>query len=295
MYGFWLAGGALLCFGLLLLLLGRQERCLPTALLTCVLAATSGIVLAKTVYVLCFVNVTLAYDGILSFFEMKAGSFSVFGGMTGAMLGALLSAKLLKMPAADLTDRFVPALAVFLAALRAGEVHLGTIGVGSFVEAESPLARFPFAVQNTYGEHLYAIFLLEALFALLLALYLLLFARKWPVSIPTELGLFFLALPQILCESLRLRCMRWGFVRIEQLLCGLLVLALIWYACKQWKGGRIRWLPVVLCITGLAGVALLEYALDKTDIPVSACYTLMTLDLIVLGTMEGLLVKKRNR
>ena len=160
----------------------------------------------------------------------------------------------------------------------------------------SPFARLPFAVANSYGEHLYAVFYLEALFALVLAVILLLCRKGRCFSLRTELCAFFLALPQVLCESLRARCIRWGFVRVEQLLCGLMMLGLLVYACSRMKGVLSpvrRFCPAIVGVVMLIAVGLLEYALDKTGIPVPACYALMAASLAVFGLMEGYALRKR--
>ena len=110
----------------------------------------------------------------------------------------------------------------------------------------------------------------------------------------TELGWTLLALPQIYCESLRARCMKWGFVRVEQLLCGLLVLALIAYACyKLGSKKKRRYWPVLWGALCIGGMALVEFALDKSTLPNLLCYGVMWACLAGLAIFEITAVRKR--
>jgi len=294
MYGLWIIAGLIAC-ALALVWQMNEKKALP-ALGTALLSAFTGFAAAKVGYVLLQLESTLIYDGLAAFFYMDADSFSYFFGAAGAFGGIWLSARLFKRQRMEWLNLAAPCVALFIAFLRAGEKELGTIGVGSFVPENSLLARFPFAVANSYGEHLYAIFYLEALFALVLAVILLLCRKgKWSTH-RAELCAFFLALPQILCESLRARCLRWGFVRVEQLLCGLLMLGLLAYACTRMKGAFTparRYWPVGAAVLMIAAIGLLEYALDKTGIPVPVCYAMMAAALAGLGLLEGYAIRRR--
>ena len=294
MYQIWILSAAVLALLAMVFQLRRSSRKAWMALPVTALAAAIGLAGSKVLYVILFPGSTLLLDGLESLFSLKRGTFSLFGAMAGAMAGAWLAARLLKLKPVAVMDLFVPCCAFALAVLRAGELELGTIGVGGYVDPSSPFARFPFAVTNTYGEHLYAVFYLEALFALLCGLLLFTAGRKWPESTVTELGWALLALPQIYCESLRARCMKWGFVRVEQLLCGLLVLALIAYACyRLGSAQKRRYWPVLWAALCIGGMALIEFALDKSNLPVWVCYGMMWVCLAGLTIIEITTVRKR--
>ena len=97
-------------------------------------------------------------------------------------------------------------------------------------------ARAPFAISNEWGEWFWAVFLLEALAALVVAV--VFSVRKKEDAIPGlrfERVVYYLCVPQIFCESLRALGMRWGFVRIEQVLCGVIIEALLIYGCLRYK------------------------------------------------------------
>ena len=296
MYGLWIAAGLAACVLAMLWQTNcRRSEALP-AVGTLVISTLTGFVCAKVGYVLLQLQSTLVYDGPAAFFYLDADSFSFFFGIAGAFGGMALSALMLKRPVVCWLNLAAPCAALFLAFLRAGEKSLGTLGVGKFVPEGSLFARFPFAVSNAYGEHLYAVFYLEALFALVLAICLLLCRKGSWASHRAELCAFFLALPQVLCESLRARCIRWGFVRLEQLLCGLLMLGLLIYACARMKGSKTflrRFWRAGAAALLIAVIGLLEYALDKTGIPVPVCYAMMAAALAAFGALEIQALRRR--
>lgn len=294
MYALWIVSGLLVCSLIFARRLGGGSHSHYASLLTMTLSAVLSVVAAKLFYVLLIVVPAAPADGLEALFYPEADTFSVFGGGVGVLVGAWLSARLIKAKPAFLLDQFIPCAAVFLAFLRAAEKELGTIGVGGYVQSGSPLACFPFSVPNVYGEQLYALFYLEALLALLCGLVFLLCRRQWPDGVRSELCLFFLALPQIICESLRSRCMKWGFVRTEQLLCGLLLLGLLGYACKKASGmRRYRYMPLLLGVLCIVCIGLLEYGLYKSGIPVWLCYSMMAVLLGCMAWLEAFAVKRR--
>lgn len=295
MYALWIASGLLVCLLIFARRLGGGSRSYCVSLLTVALSALLGVAAAKLFYVLLITVPTAPADALEAFLYPDADTFSVFGGGAGALAGAWFSARLVKVKPAFLLDQFAPCMALFFVFLRAAERELGTIGVGGYVPSASPLARFPFSIPNIYGEQLYAVFYLEAFLALLCGLAFLLCRRSWPEGVRAELCLFFLALPQVICESLRARCMKWGFVRIEQLLCGLLLLGLLWYACKRESGPRKRrYVPVLLGALCIAGIGLLEFGLYKSGIPVWLCYCMMAVLLACVALLEAFAVRRRS-
>lgn len=295
MYGIWIVAGMLALMAVLLCQKGVQKK---PALLTALMTVCAGLVSAKTGYMLMFLGDTLFYDGLSAFLDVSAKSFCWFFGVAGAFGGVWLSARLMKQPGKRWLNLSAPGVALLIAFLRAGEKQLGTIGVGGYVPQGSMLARFPFAVANSYGEHLYAVFYLEALFALALAVILLFGCKgKW-FERRAELCAFFYAVPQMLCESLRARCLRWGFVRVEQLLCGLLMLGMMVYVCCRMSGQLTavrRWWRAGAAVLALVCVGLLEYALDKTGIPVPMCYVMMIAVLALCGVVYIQALQKQRK
>ena len=83
--------------------------------------------------------------------------------------------------------------------------------------------------------------------------------------------------------------MAWGFVRIEQLLCALLVFAITLYPCIRSRKltGYLPTLGGLLCA---AVLIWMEFTLDNKllfgiDIPTMGCYAIM---IAALGCMAGL-------
>lgn len=151
------------------------------------------------------------------------------------------------------------------------------------------LAFFPFALTNEWGESYPAIFMLSCLAALIVAIVGL--TRK-PGGRDGQLFLrtaFYLALPQIMCESLLAECMKWGFVRVQQLLCALTLLVILIVECRRAAGSLTfakRWWPVgalLLCAAGLVGV---EFALDKSGLPAFVGYGAMVVLLALIAAAE---------
>lgn len=292
--GYWLltAGGAAAFAALYAIRL--KGRCLPLALLpvTVVFCAVLGLVGAKLGYCLLMCNVAFPRYGLAALIRTESSEFSFVCGCLGACLGVLAAARSCRCPASRVLDAFAPAGAVMAAALRLGEYFLGWLGLGKYVD-QGWQQFFPLSVQNKYGEWYTAVFVLEAAAALAVAVIALCLDRKkGPVFSRVA---FYLALPQIFFESLRALTLKWGFVRVEQVLCGVIVTALVaWHCLKSGRGGARRFLPVggmLLCIAVMVGV---EFALDKSDIPYLVCYGVMILALLAMAALEIYCVRRKK-
>lgn len=282
-----LLGSAALSTLLFALWLKKRQGNIFCALLSLPLGMLLGTVLSKVFYCLLLFNSQLKRYGLDALLRTKPAEFSFFGACVGVVLAVCLAAKCFKLPIAKTLDAFAPCGALMVAAARALEYHLGLVGLGAVVQSES-LQFFPVALWSdaAYG-WFYAIFMLEAFFALLCSLISFLNSRKDAFA-PGRVfcfTAFFLALPQVFCESLRSKCMKWGFVRIEQLLCGLLLLAIVVYACRLYQG-KGKFTPALLLLPCLLMLVAVEFLLDKpifgTYLPNWLCYAFM---LVVLGLM----------
>jgi hypothetical protein len=97
---------------------------------------------------------------------------------------------------------------------------------------------------------------------------------------------FFLVLPQIFTEQILGKYMAWGFVRIEQLLCALIVFAITLYPCIC-RRKLTAFLPALGCLLCAAVLIWMEFTLDNkllfgVDIPTMGCYAIM---IAALGCM----------
>ena len=275
----------LVAFGIVVLearLHARNVRYLPI-----LPAIVLGAVLSKVTYVVLQWHYAFPHWGWGAFTVLRPDTFCFFGGAVGVVLGVIISAKLTHQRVLPVLDAFAPAGALLVAIARFGEKYLGEIGTAGF-EMPEQLAFFPFALTNEWGESYPAIFMLSCLAALIVAIVGL--TRK-PGGRDGQLFLrtaFYLALPQIMCESLLAECMKWGFVRVQQLLCALTLLVILIVECRRAAGSLSfakRWWPVgalLLCAAGLVGV---EFALDKSGLPAFVGYGAMV---VLLALIAGL-------
>lgn len=292
-YFLFLGIGAVICTGLFAWKLDRQNLSPALAPVALVLALVLGTLLSKVLYVLLLFPSLFDNYGIAALWRTEPTEFSFFGGCAGVCLAVLLAAKWLHQPTTKTLDAFAPCGALMVAFARAGVAFMApnqVLGLGAFVENES-LWFFPVA-RESFGMWFFAIFMLEAVFALVCAAVSFLLSAR-PARHPGHPFLhtvFFLALPQIFCEQLLNSYMQWGFIRIEQLLCGLVVLGIILYACVRHGNGFASFVPAVLTVVCMLGLIDLEFMLDNKylfglELGPITCYLLM---LVLLGVMAWL-------
>lgn len=260
-------------------------------------SAALGFLLAKVLYVLLQTNYVWRRWGFASFLRMQLTEFSFFGGMVGVLLGVMIAGALLRLPLRRNLDAFAPAMALIAALWKFSEYFLGDFGSGSYVENEAH-QFFPLAVKNQYEEWYYAVFMLAGLCALIVFVVSLLRTKRHG-DVPGMLfgrTAFYLALPLVLCESLRAECMRWGFVKCEQVLCGVTIGAAILALCV---GTRVphsrRYLPIAGVLVIVAGLVGVEFMLDKLSYPEYVGYSIMLILLILLALLEVATVRRRRR
>lgn len=285
-----LGGGAVLCT---LLFAQRLKQCgLPKycAAIALPFGIAFGLALSKLLYVLLQFSRTFRRYGFAALLRDKAAEFSFVGGCLGVVLAVALAAHLCRLPVLKTLDAFAPCGALLASVARMGECFLDLVGLGTSVEIPW-LQFFPIAVfSEKTGCWMYAVFALEAALALLCAVAGFLCTRKkqFAHGLVFVATLFFLALPQIFSESLRGQCMKWGFVRVEQLLCGFTAFFLLVYVCSRCNGKQ-AWKAVWACIPCLLMVVAVEFALDKpifgTYLPDWLCYSVMLLVLLAMSVL----------
>ncbi len=289
-----LAIGAVLCAGLFAWKLHRGGMKPMLALIALPLSAVLGVVMARISYFLLeYRDITVRYDGLGGLFSTKPEEFCFLGGCAGVVLAILLTAKLTGQKGSALLDAFAPCGALMAAIARACEGLLDPmtmIGLGAWVENEAHLF-FPLAVEIEWVGTFYAVFMLEAVLALLCAVGSFLISRRGGFR-PGRVFLhtaFFLVLPQIFTEQILGKYMAWGFVRIEQLLCALIVFAITLYPCIR-RRKLTAFLPALGCLVCAVVLIWMEFTLDNKllfgiDIPTMGCYAIM---IAALGCMAGL-------
>lgn len=218
------------------------------------------------------------------------GGYALWGALGGAVLGAVIAARQTHQSPARVLDALAAPGALAIALCRLAEYFSGE-GIGMYVEDER-FCFFPLAVCNQFMEWYWAIFLLEALAALVILGVVL--RRTRPAGDSARLFLILYSASQVLLESMRRdNFLRWLFVRVSQLgaalvMAGLMLYALVQLArCGRLHGPALRrtlicWAVFVAC-TGI--IIALEFAIDKSaDLPIWAAYCLMALCCIGLGT-----------
>lgn len=263
-----MGAGALLATLLFSLRLGKGKA--SQALLTLGLMIPFGFFGAKLVYVLAMAGSQFPRYGLGALIRINAEEFSVFGGALGVIGAVLLAARLLRQDGITALDRFAPAGMLMLAVTRASEaflstwyIHHGLIGLGRYLPDDHWACFFPVAVQDEWEVWFIAIFTFETLIALIS--FLLSLKRRKHNFLQS---VFFIMAFQIICESLHSQSIRWGFVRVEQLLCALGVLAIIAIharaAARQGVPAKKRVSLFVWMFLMIVLDVAVEFALDKT-------------------------------
>jgi len=225
------------------------------AVLVLVLGAALGLACARLVWVLC----TLNYHHPL--FGLSYDELSYYGGVAGVLLAVFLAAKLAGRNVRETLNTFAPMGALLAALFRFAEYFLGEFGVGMWMDQG---LFFPLTIENVisedYSEFFPAVFMLEGTFSLVAAA-IALFRRyekyRWLRT------LFYLCLPQILCESLRSTSIAWLFVRAEMLFCYLLCEGvLIWYAFRAGRKQLKSWVPAIVGLVACGIVITAQFAID---------------------------------
>lgn len=288
-----------------------RNRAWWTASLSFAFAALFGTVLARVGYALLTQELDFEYEGIealsslLVFEEFGSPHASFFCGAVGVCLGVLLAHHLTRKGTVfDGMDAFAPFGALLAALFRLGELFFEIYGLGRTLPKESPLAFFPFAVKITdaggYESWRWAICVLSALFALVWAVVAFFRLRsRNRTGFGFTVTVFFLALTQILCESLRTTGIMWLFVHAEQLLCAVVLLGiLLFWILKSRKELPFlhRWWPLGALFLGAGLLVALEFAIDGKlfNFPLSVSYLIMCAVLIGISFAGAAAAKRYN-
>ena len=189
--------------------------------------------------------------------------FCFAGGSIGVWLGVRLAIKITGyQPAGRLLDRFTLPGALLLTGFRIAEIELGSLGAGRFINIPDGSSSPLLAVYNQYGEPHVAVFAWEAAVALIVGFLSLRGGENRPGQ-RFETAVFRLCTCQILLENMRTRALMWGFVRVDQVLCAIILMVLLLLACARntKKQGAVRFLPalnLLLCFAAIVGIEFLR-------------------------------------
>jgi hypothetical protein len=272
-----------------------------TAAVSFPLCAVWGFVFAKLFFVVLIESGVILewgeWDGL---FSLDADTFCFTGGAVGVWLGILLSARITGYkPAASLADRFTLPGTLLIAGLRVAEMELGSIGTGRFIEIEQGSFSLIPVVFNQYGEAHVAVFILEAVAAVIIGLLSLLVREERP-GLRFEITVFRLCACQVLLENMRRQTMSWGFVKVEQLLCAVIMMSLMLIACarREKPQGAARFLPAVylfVCIAAIVGIEFLRQRSPSRFMGMYGGYLMMAAVLCVILFIYQVLALGRRR
>ncbi len=276
--------GAGVLLALFWFLLIAKKRGIPgkAAVTAAALSPVLGALLARLQY---FLAERPFFEEIpVHFFSPKdVREFGFMGAVAGVVLAALLANKLFKIKGVGNAMALPGLLAVFFA--RMAEIFV-PFGTGDYVE--STAFRFiPLSMPDGFGDYVFSVFLVEALWALLILIYIRL-SRGYPSPVDLLLALTLFFAGQILLESMRAEALRMGFVRVQQVLSVAGMLAVLLYCQHRTKEGRtIRIQRVVLFVVGMLLLVAGEFALDRT--PWSDTYIRLGMMMVVV-IMTGIVL-----
>lgn len=307
-YGLAVAGAVLIGLFWARALCARRGLAAQTVSVFAVFGLPLSFLFARLLYCLICLE-GFSRRGIAYFFDFTGGGYTLFGALLGGVLALALTARRTRQSWGRIADALCAPAALVIALARLAEGLVGQ-GYGWYVEdwfdpmngmslfhpqEFDGLLRFPFAVQDMYGEWSWAIFVLEALLALVIALHALR-RGEGECSGDTALrALLDLCAAQILCESLRQDAvLRFGFVRVSQVLGALVAVALLVYGCVRMEKTRpVRLLaPILGTLASVGVVVAMEFALEKKIVwleawPMDVCYLLTALACLALVKSVG--------
>ena len=233
-----------------------------------------GILLARLFF--CLFNLSFfleTYENPWLMLRFWDGGLSMAGALSGIVLAAWLTARLMKLRFPFFMDILSLPLGLFIAICRVGEMYTD-LGIGKIVEESFLTAKLPglFRVE-TMGiatEYRMAVFMYEFLAAVILMRLLLIFARKVQRQ-SGDTALVFFALygsVQVLFESMRDDGhMLIIFLRVSQLFAALLPVIVTVILAKRYTRLRgkadkriaVSWAVLLFAI---AVCVLLEFSLD---------------------------------
>ena len=288
-YGLTLMLGCWLAIILLWRLSSRQERLVRAAAFTSLFALPLGFALARVMY--CLLDPVFRPILTLSnLLNVHTGGFAMYGALTGAVLAALIGARLGNAGKMRMLDLLSPALAVFLVPARLGE-GFTTLGISRPLTTSWLTDSF-LASRDTYDSYLRT-YLLEAATALILAVFLTRMLRQ-----NKKEGLVFSSfcllygITQTLMESLRYDGhLRYGFIGVQQVLSaalfGLTLIALAVRALRGKGGKRLPILALVALPLVLAALVGVEFLIDRSEQGKLFSYSLY-LPLLALPAVMGM-------
>ena len=294
-----------------------------------ILAVPLCFIFARLLYCLSILDQIIGYEDYGFIFRVSDGGFMIWGAILGGILAGVLTARITRQSAWTILDSSVVWACLLIAF---GRILCGVLmkdqGTGLALEdwfntewtdpEEAEFAnrfslfaledysffeRFPFAVRNSYDTWCWAIFMPEAIWALITALCV--HRYKAINGGKTLLFITMYSSGQILFESMlkgEVAYLPWlGFVKANQILCAvaLLIVAVIFIhgmhkndRLKEIIRTALQFIPAVLIIIAM------EFAVFEKKItlifywPADVCHLIMAVACIWLGITVFRLIRK---
>ena len=223
-------------------------------------------------------------------YHFGLGGYSMAGAFVGVLAAAALFGRITRRGWLPTMGAAMPALLLAAALGRFAEC-LTTEGIGEYMD--NPFWQFfPFAVPDLYGDLRFPVFVWEGLTALVLCALVWRCLRRPQDAALTGMLLF--ALTQVFWESLRRDgFLRFGFVRVNQLWCAVMLAAVTAVWLLRARPSRVAAAGSVLGLAaGIWALVALEFAFDKSPIDNRILYAVMAAVLAAMGA--GLLALRRR-
>ena len=296
-YGLVLAASAALAFALTAWR-GKKQGLKPgTVSWFAVLSIPLALLIARIGYCLVMLD-WLLDQGFEFIWQFSRGGYMLYGAMLGGILAGALTAKITRQPLGGILDAAAAPTALMISVCRMAE-PLVNLGYGYDIEEwfdpfeekcmvawEDPsvLFRFPLGEQNYYGVWCFAVYLPEAITALVI-FFLVLCAKKRRAGGKALLFLILYAGTQVFWESMRQDAvLKWGFVRANQLFSAialLIVLILCWRLLPaSQRKPSLFWKSFAGLLLSAGLVMVMEFALEQkigflTWMRMDLCYLVM--------------------
>lgn len=255
-----------------------------------------GFLAGKIAYDALLFNQVVSRFGTDGLFRLDPSLFSLIACFGGITLGLAAAARVGKLPARKVLDASAIGIALLWCGMKTAEgafpQEMQTLGLGHWMKDER-LCFFPFAVRDSWGGSLFAVFFFSALSGLVTAV--VAFARRKTGEPHFRRTVYYLALSQILWENMRSMSMRWGFVRIEQVLCAVILLAVLTVSLIHQKAeGKEYALILGSALLGLCAIIALEFIMDKTDWSILLGYGMFLWVLMAMALPEMRCVRRET-
>ena len=243
--------------------LGKNGLPARAALLGALTGPLLALICAKAGYLLHDLGASLFEGYFEDAVSLRPEHLSFVGGCAGFTAGIAAAAKWNGVRPAKALDLFAAPGCVFLCLARIAEGGMDTVGMGNETEA-AWLQFFPLTMRNSWGDAYLCVFVLEALTALACLVPAL---RKPPKD--SRDGLTFERTAvcllgaqagwEMLLQYPYIRTFLTSFVSLEQVICAVLLIALVIRGCAKSK----KWWPVPVTAALLGLSAFFQFFRDN--------------------------------